>query len=121
MSLLTSWRSFGDFQPYKGGNNTLWGLNALCNAKKHTILAPTGLLAGRTNIHAVMTGPVQLTAPKWDREKNEIALLRLGANARFNGQADIIFTVAFEDVETFSGQPAIERYFTPLQAKLIAS
>src|SRR4051812_38190248 len=32
---------FRSFKPYKGGDDTLWALNKLCNTQKHCMLAPT--------------------------------------------------------------------------------
>jgi hypothetical protein len=33
---------FGFFQPYKGGDNTLWAMNEIVNVKKHARLIPVG-------------------------------------------------------------------------------
>lgn len=43
---------FGWFQPYKGGNDTLWALNHLANVNKHAKLIPVG-----TGVGAMLSFP----------------------------------------------------------------
>lgn len=37
---------FKSFQPYKGGNDTLWALNFIANTKKHALLIPVSMGMG---------------------------------------------------------------------------
>jgi hypothetical protein len=39
---------FGCFQPYKGGNDTLWAVDHLANVNKHALLVPVGVGTGAT-------------------------------------------------------------------------
>ena len=101
---------FRSFNPYKGGNNALWAMNELCNAPKHKLLYPIGLAGGVTTMRPnglVISGstPIELHPPRWDREKYELVIARMGAEAQFTGDFDATFTVAFDDVdEVIRGQ-----------------
>jgi hypothetical protein len=121
---------FMSFNPYKGGNNALWALNKLCNAKKHCALVPFDI--GRANLHSMQVtqlkpvfrddGMVDLTYqiktkgfvagmsrenPDWDPDKYEITLARFPLNESPNYQARVALNVTFDGVETQRGKPAV--------------
>ena len=88
---------FRAFKPYKGGNDALWALNKLCNAKKHCALIPFDI--GRANVSITQVnqmnlvfragkpaninfgfltqgfqGGMSVQNPNWNAEKYEITL-----------------------------------------------
>jgi hypothetical protein len=108
---------FRSFDPYKGGNDTLWALNELCNVKKHAALVPINAkgnnLAVRPGRHllsgqarsVIMRGPVRITFGPFDTEKNEIevGVYPLGVNAHTD--TEFSFLVVFQHPEkVISGQ-----------------
>lgn len=72
---------FECYQPYKGGNNTLWAVDYLANVKKHALLVPVGFSAG-----AVLTFPNGrperefVVVPPGLNRKDEIAILAMQAD-----------------------------------------
>jgi hypothetical protein len=73
--ILTLFRSF---KPYKGGNNAIWALNKLANAK-HTSLIPVGMVAdAMIDVHVWAHNAILIENPVFDREKNEIVFARVG-------------------------------------------
>lgn len=97
------------FQPYKGGNFTLWALNKAANTK-HTRLMPVGVGAADTyvkNLAISSKGPFVMRAPRWDRTKNEIIVIEAGAVETVDYELAVSFTVAFDEVEPVAGQPII--------------
>jgi hypothetical protein len=127
--ILTLFRSFS---PYKGGNDALWALNKLCNAKKHCALVPFNL--GRAQIsHMSVTakptivsrnddGSFQLTYeaqgsfitgligagnPGWDPDKYEITLASAPVETNPQYQTHVALNVAFDGIETQIGKPAV--------------
>jgi hypothetical protein len=114
---------------YKGGNDTLWALNELCNAKKHFALVPfrigsaslmleveseTGPMLSRTGqnfkvagYYGLVGGPISPTSRQWCAEKNELLLLRTPPKNNVRYDANIAVSVAIEGVEILRGKPAI--------------
>jgi hypothetical protein len=101
------------FKPYKGGNNTLWAMNELCNAPKHKIIYPIvigGGMVGAGGNFTIGKEGLLFGTRGWDSEKNEIifAKYRDGAiqgDPKFN----VTFTVALDDVdEVIRGQHPIK-------------
>lgn len=69
------------FKPYKDGDFALWALNKLANTK-HTYLMPIGDGGGGTfikNLRVTSSGRCDIGPPRWNRAKNEIVVLELGA------------------------------------------
>lgn len=70
---------FDFFQPYKGGDNTLWALNYIANIKKHARLVPVGFGVGA--ILSFPNGtPAQgqwLSTPAHLHRKDEIVIMSL--------------------------------------------
>jgi hypothetical protein len=104
---------FEGFKPYKGGNNILWAMNELCNAPKHKMLYPVALGGGGVGLggnFAIGAGGLQLRAPVWSSEKNEMEFARFPDGAiQGNPRFDVSFNVALDDVdEVIRGQNPIE-------------
>ena len=99
---------FRSFKPYKGGNDILWALNKLRNAT-HTTLIPVGTTVGGIHIHNMaIAGPIQIPAPKWDSEKNEMIFARgMLPGTKLEYDLDFRLFVAFEDVQPVGQMPAI--------------
>jgi hypothetical protein len=91
---------FEGFNPYKGGNDSLWALNELANGPKHKLLFPIAI-GGQTSFVRTLVfdgWSVQASVPTWDREKNEIEFLRTRATNKVQYNIDIAFTVALDNV-----------------------
>jgi hypothetical protein len=73
---------FGNFNAYKGGNDTLWAINEIANANKHLALTPlvanpSATFRGRITIRklaAKVANPGGVGIG-WDPGKNEITLM----------------------------------------------
>ncbi len=122
---------FRSCNAYKGGNDTLWALNDLCNTQKHFALVPfstgravlavgkedapvaTPIVGGRriTVLGEVMfnvSGPISPKNPSWDPVKNEIILMMTtDLPSHLNYQPTVTVNVAIEAIDTQSGKPAI--------------
>ena len=74
---------FIGFKPYERDNYILWGLNKLCNTKKHCALVPTAF--GMSNAHFSARAPLGMLDclfQGWDPQKREmvIAAVPVGFN-----------------------------------------
>jgi hypothetical protein len=99
---------FRTFNPYKGGNDLIWALNAACNTSKHGIVVPVGMAAAGMNInHMVMSGTGAIFAPVWNREKNEIVFASTTPDTELDYNIQFSFFVAFGEVDGIGGKPAI--------------
>lgn len=121
---------FRSFRPYRGGNDILWALNKLCNAKKHCALVPFNL--GRANIGAMevaklapvfrpdgmvdvtwnvkthgFTGGMSVKNPDWNADKYEITLAKIPREIGRNYKANVDLNVAIDGVDTQQGKPAV--------------
>jgi hypothetical protein len=96
------------FQPYPGGNDTLWGLNALCNSKKHHILVPhvvgVTLLNHTVKISGGFRGPIP---PVWDHMKNEMVIGHTSPGTDLDFQFDLRCTIKIGNIERIGGKDAI--------------
>jgi hypothetical protein len=110
---------FRTLKPYKGGNDSLWALNKLCNTQKHCALVPTQIgkasafFTGRFT--SVGGSTIDIVDPGgnlgWDPEKSEIIVFIGGggawATAKSDIAANVAITVAIEGIETQSGKPVV--------------
>jgi len=99
------------FQPYKGGNQYLYALNALRNADNHAMLTPfgTSVQQGPTDMRG--TGYMKAVVPehaRWNTAKNELVFLRTRADTEFDYNIDFNFFIAFQDIECVEGYPMLE-------------
>jgi len=92
------------FAPYRGGNETLWALNKLCNTDKHRILQPFGTGAVRIGAAVRGTGFFSMPDPhKWDSSKNEMVLIELGPDAIYDYELQFSLFIAFGKIEVLEG------------------
>lgn len=99
------------FKPYKGGNTLLWALNDTVGTSKHELLSPMCVaVAGVQIAHARHTGGrFEIPIPRWDREKNEIVLARMGAETtHFDYKGNFAAAVCFEHAEALRQRPAVD-------------
>jgi hypothetical protein len=104
---------FKGFKPYKGGNDALWALNELCNAPKHKMLYPVAIGGGAVGLggsFSVGAGGLQISAPVWDSDKNEMEFARFPDGAiQGNPNFNVAFTVALDEVdEVIRGENPIQ-------------
>lgn len=92
------------FAPYRGGNETLWALNKLCNTDKHRILQPFATGAVRTGIAMKGAGFFSMPDPhKWDSSKNEMVLIELGPDAIYDYEVHVSLYIVFGKIEGLEG------------------
>jgi hypothetical protein len=93
------------FNPYKGGNDTLWAMNELCNAPKHKMLYPVVIAGGGVGLGVgdggvAVIGHLEIAAKKWDSEKNEMEVARFPEGGlQGNPKLDIGFSITLDDVD----------------------
>jgi hypothetical protein len=96
-------------QPYKGGNDLLWAMNALTGINRHRMLQAVALVAENGFHIRQMISPAKgfsIMVPHWDRVKNELIFFRT-ADPDLAYDLDVEFFIAFGDVEIVGGKPAI--------------
>jgi hypothetical protein len=108
---------FRSFSPYKGGNDSLWAMNKLCNSQKHCMLVPIGMKSASASFRGTISGKgwrseiTSLGDMGWDAAKNELTLCIVGGAGYKATQADIAtnieITVALDHIETQSGKPVV--------------
>ena len=90
---------FRSFKPYKGGNDAIWALNKLANAK-HTSLIPVAMAAdAMLDVHVLMRNATILDSPVFDSEKNEIVFARVGPGGKLQYDLTFSFLVALGDID----------------------
>lgn len=126
---------FRSYNAFKGGNDVLWTLNELFNAKKHFSLVP--MTAGRAILRIIPTaehplaskarpppqqfargvspagfyglvgGNVSSRDPRWDTSRNELLLLRTDPKKLVNYDANVSPTVSIEGIDILRHKPAV--------------
>lgn len=88
---------FASLQPYKGGNNTLWGINELANGSKHKILVPVEIGSPRLSFyaHEIPKG-VEVPDLRYDSDKHEFIFAKVPNGIEFKYNAHFTFGVAIE-------------------------
>lgn len=105
--ILTLFRSFN---PYKGGNNPIWALNKLANAK-HTSLIPVAITTDAMHAKYLRySGNVTLPIPIFDSEKNEIIFARVGPGGQIKYDLGFMFFVALGDIDVFARYQAVTAF-----------
>ena len=115
------------FEPYKGGNEVLWGLNMLCNADKHRMLTPVGMGVRRAGMELEGSGWFSAPMnPEWDRAKNEIVYLTVHKDTKIRYNFPFKLFVVFEDIDPVGGERVdsilqqtiveVERVLTSIEA-----
>jgi hypothetical protein len=97
---------FRNFKPYKGGNDSIWALNKICNSRHIVLLEPIAMALGQIHFRVGRFSGGTEFFSSWDAEKNEIAFasLPIGSNPQYDAQISIM--VAFGDVEGVRGEEA---------------
>jgi len=97
------------FQPYKGGHDTLWAINKLCNSHKHETVQPTAHYMGGGAIdYARFEGVSDMSfPPAWDHVKNEMVLFRIPHRAKFEINARFVTDISIAKTGVIDGQPVV--------------
>jgi hypothetical protein len=97
------------FKPYKGGNDTLWGVNFAANTNKHDLLIPVGFFTGELTYQKFVStgGPLSIPYPVWDRSKNEMVIVRY-AGAQPEYSINLRLLIEFKDIAAFAQRNAIQ-------------
>jgi hypothetical protein len=99
---------FKRFKPYKGGNDTLWGMNKLRNSN-HTQLIPVGLRRANILIHhrELLSGQLIGLDPLFDSTKHELPFARAAIDENFEFSAYPAFEIGFEETEITGRRHAV--------------
>ena len=115
---------FCGFQPYLGGDDLLWLLNEICNSNKHKVVTPVGVGLMRQEASVRTVGYFSMPNPHvWDSEKNEMEIITLGPDTKFNYNFNFDIFVAFGDIKLVAGQPVlpvIDNLFGKIERILMA-
>lgn len=97
----------GAFKPYKGGNDLLWSLNALCNIDKHNRLIAVGGMGGRINSMRLTGGQYFIPVPHRQPLDKDVVLIVGHSGEPPKGNINLSFDIAFREVELVAGQPVV--------------
>jgi hypothetical protein len=106
---------FEGFKGYLGGDNTLWAINEIANAKKHLALIPLEIGAARATVylevqHSMGTTRIsnfQNDALGWDAAKNEMIVAFTPPVHSIEMRGHFTFDIAIDGIEVLRGQPAV--------------
>jgi hypothetical protein len=88
---------FRGFDAQEKGNYPLWALNKLCNANKHRLLIPVGVVStGMTLNKGTMSGGA-IFAPRWNSDEKRIEFARIQPGGRFGCDGNLTFYIAFDE------------------------
>ena len=91
------------FDPYKGGNDLLWGLRRIVQTEQYRLIAPVGSAeSGVTFIHNATPPRV-----RWDAEKKQLELGTFPIHGVFQPNLSVFFSAGFGEVETLQGRPVL--------------
>jgi hypothetical protein len=105
---------FESYQAYRGGNDTLWALNEIANAKKHLALKPLVVRSPSVFYTADVIGHgwrSETVSPGgagigWDAKEQEVTLAITPPGVQPRITADVTFNVAIDGVDVINGQQA---------------
>lgn len=99
---------FRSYQPYQGGNDELWAMSKIANAK-HTVLVPVGHASeGFRMKRGTIRGPGAIMCPRWDSEKQEMVFAKSGPGGDIEYDVEFAFYIAFGNVPIFEGRPVLD-------------
>jgi hypothetical protein len=105
------WPLLCGYQPYKGGEDFLVGLNEACNANKHDLVTPVGSVTVATGVSIAGFGFMSMPYPRpvWDRVKQEMELFTIHQThtQKFNGNFHFGVEICFGDVGSLDGFPIL--------------
>lgn len=101
---------FENARSYKGGDDILWAVNEIANAKKHLALRPLVITAPSAFFTARSVGPgglEEIVSPGgfgigWDGNKREITLWSGPESTLVDLEANVTFTVAVDGMDVIS-------------------
>ncbi len=90
-------------QPFKGGNDLIWALNAIAATESYNLIVPVG------NVDDGLTFINNKTKPRvrWDAKRREIQLGIFPIHGTFNREIDIFFSAVFAEIEILAGCPVL--------------
>lgn len=91
--------------PYRGGNDLLWSLNALCNIDRHNRLIAVGGMGGKINSLRATGGQYYVPEPKWQPLDQDIVLIVGVAGTPPDIKAELSFNIRFREVDHVKGKP----------------
>jgi len=94
------------FQPYKGGNDSLWALNKLCNIHKHRFLVPTVMVMGSTKGAGIGQGRV--FSPEFDAGKYEFTFGESPPGGNLDYNVEMTMFVALDEPDIIRRKPAFD-------------
>jgi hypothetical protein len=102
---------FETFKSYKGGNDTLWALNEIANAKKHLALLPLRIGQGWATIYTTgEMGQGFFTGPDigWNPSKDEMILMKCSpSDPKLKVDGHFTFSVAIGGIDVVASQQAV--------------
>lgn len=102
------WPLLRSYEPYKGGSEALFALNAVCGANKHGLLLPIGTATVTAKTIIEGNGFWSMPyAPIWDWAKQEMELFTTGPQPKLRANITLGFYVAFGEIDSVAGKPAI--------------
>lgn len=109
--------------PYRGGNDLLWSLNALCNIDKHNRLIAVGGMGGRINSLRLTGGQYYVPAPKWQALDQDIVLIVGVAGTPPEIKVEFSFNIEFREVDHVKGKPVatVLSNYSDLVSRIIAA
>ncbi|MGB7929179.1 MAG: hypothetical protein WCF61_13605, partial [Terriglobales bacterium] len=92
------WPFIRKCKPYKGGNETLWALNAMRGMNEHAMVIPAAGIGGIMNISGKASGTTCLLNPViWDSAKNEMEIMSFGPGTEYNIKFKLSYSIMFGD------------------------
>ncbi|MEE8439620.1 MAG: hypothetical protein V3S07_08525 [Micropepsaceae bacterium] len=88
---------------YKGGNDTLWAMNELCNTKKHFKLVPMSM-QGLAITTSPPLGDSTSERPFWDAENLQLIFLRVPAGQNVNHNVHVAYNISVEGIDVLAAK-----------------
>lgn len=103
---------FRSFEPYDGGNESVWLVNRLANTTKHKTLVSAVMQADGEGIGYLIAQPENTTIAAtlaWDGLKNEMVLGVTAAGAPFKYDLRVSLFIAFGPIDRIEGKEVLPR------------
>ncbi len=106
--LVKLWPLLRSYEPYQGGSDMLFALNAVCGANKHGLILPVGSFTVTTETVVEGTGFWSMPyRSEWDWAKQEMELFTAGPQPKFRAHVKIAVYVAFGEIDGLTGKAVI--------------
>lgn len=94
------------FEPYLGGDDLLWSLSRIAGPNKHQVpLAVEVQVPFMLCTKGSMSGDVKFGLGKWDRQKQEVCVAKVGIGGQLNQQIDLGHYISIGEVDVVARQP----------------